>query len=146
MTCGFDGATASAPIDAIGWPSNSGTHVTPAFSVFHTPPSTAPKKYVVPSPGTPDTATVRPPRNGPIDLHCKPLNISGGTPWEFAVMLNVCTVKRKTSTKEARRTIESIRSKFPHTCRLGSIRLHFPMLEVRPGETLTWWIGGRASL
>ena len=42
-TRGSEGATASAPIDAIGWPSKIGSQVRPAFSLSHTPPPTAPK-------------------------------------------------------------------------------------------------------
>ena len=42
-TSGLDGATAIAPIEATGCPSNTGIHVRPAFTVFQTPPLTAPK-------------------------------------------------------------------------------------------------------
>jgi len=43
MMSGLDGATAMAPIEAIGAVSKIGFQVTPASSVFHTPPSTAPE-------------------------------------------------------------------------------------------------------
>src|SRR5205085_7480331 len=42
-TSGFDGATASAPIDATGCESKIGIHVRPALIVFQTPPFTDPK-------------------------------------------------------------------------------------------------------
>jgi hypothetical protein len=38
----FDGATAIAPIDAIGCESKIGNQVRPPFVVFHTPPPTEP--------------------------------------------------------------------------------------------------------
>src|ERR1039457_962473 len=38
-TFGSDGATASAPTDAMGWSSEIGAHVWPAFSDFQTPPA-----------------------------------------------------------------------------------------------------------
>ena len=40
---GFDGATAIAPIDAIGCESKMGVQVRPALTDFHTPPPTEPK-------------------------------------------------------------------------------------------------------
>ena len=43
MTLGFEGATASAPIEAIGCPSKIGVQVTPASVVFQMPPPTEPK-------------------------------------------------------------------------------------------------------
>jgi hypothetical protein len=43
MTLGSDGATVTAPIDAIDWSSKIGTHVRPALSLRHTPPPTDPK-------------------------------------------------------------------------------------------------------
>jgi len=38
-----EGATAIAPIEAMGCESKIGVQVRPAFSLFHTPPPTAPK-------------------------------------------------------------------------------------------------------
>jgi len=39
---GSEGATAIAPIDWVGCPSNIGCQVRPPSAVFHTPPFTAP--------------------------------------------------------------------------------------------------------
>ena len=36
-------STATAPIDPTGCPSNTGRHVRPEFSDFHSPPPTEPK-------------------------------------------------------------------------------------------------------
>jgi hypothetical protein len=69
MMFGSDGATSSAPIEAMGWLSKMGCQVIPAFVVFQTPPSTPPKKKVVPVAGTPVTAMERPPRKGPMSRH-----------------------------------------------------------------------------
>src|ERR1700682_3063442 len=85
MVLGSEGATASAPIEPTGWPSNMGTHTTPASVVFQIPPFTEPKSKVVESPGTPATATTRPPRKGPIKRHLSPFISSGGTGWAIAV-------------------------------------------------------------
>ncbi len=65
-TRGSDGATASAPTDGFTVSGHAGSHVSPAFSVFHTPPATAPNQNVRGSPATPDAASARPARNGPI--------------------------------------------------------------------------------
>jgi hypothetical protein len=40
---GFDGETASAPMEATGCLSKMGSHTVPASIVFQTPPSTEPK-------------------------------------------------------------------------------------------------------
>src|ERR1039458_9352348 len=61
-----EGATASAPIEATGWPSKIGVQTTPAFA----------------------TATARPPRNGPMRRHLSPFTSSGGTDWATAVMVS----------------------------------------------------------
>src|ERR1019366_2396300 len=97
MTLGFEGATTRAPIEAIGRPSKIGDHVTPASVVFQIPPPTEPKKKVAPSPGTPATATTRPPRNGPIILHCKPPKRSGETDWALVERFRGKTIRRKSS-------------------------------------------------
>src|SRR5580658_2004032 len=54
-----------------------GCHTVPASVVFHTPPSTPPKKKLPSLPGTPLTATTRPARKGPTIRHRSPLNSSG---------------------------------------------------------------------
>src|SRR5580698_494628 len=61
---------AIAPMDAVGSASKMGRQVRPAFSVFHTPPPTAPNRYSLGLPGTPSAGSTRPPRNGPIMRHC----------------------------------------------------------------------------
>ena len=43
LVSGADGATAIAPMDAMGCESNTGCHTRPASIDFHTPPFTAPK-------------------------------------------------------------------------------------------------------
>src|SRR5687768_15368937 len=48
-TSGFDGATATAPIDETRCASNSGVQVTPLFVVFHTPPAAAAMYITLPS-------------------------------------------------------------------------------------------------
>src|SRR5271170_496542 len=82
MTCGLDGATSSAPMEATAWPSKMGVQTVPASVVFQMPPSTEPKKKVRPSPGMPDAATERPPRKGPTNRQLNPFNRSedGGCP------------------------------------------------------------------
>src|SRR5580704_3510269 len=72
-----ESATAIAPIEAIFWSSNTGFHEAPTSVLFHTPPATAPKYQVLGSPGTPVTATTRPPRNGPIWRHFMPPSNAG---------------------------------------------------------------------
>ena len=42
---GFDGATAMAPMDAVGTLSKIGVHVRPLFAVFQTPPPNAFELY-----------------------------------------------------------------------------------------------------
>src|SRR5205823_9305415 len=59
------------------WSSNLGFHVAPTSVLFQTPPATPPKYQVVGSPGTPLTATTRPPRNGPICRHFMPPSNAG---------------------------------------------------------------------
>src|ERR1700686_5334922 len=49
----------------------------PTSVLFHTPPATPPKYQVSGSPGTPLTATTRPPRNGPICRHFIPPRSAG---------------------------------------------------------------------
>jgi len=44
---GFEGETATAPIDAIGCESKTGAHVRPEFVDFQRPPPTDPKKKVL---------------------------------------------------------------------------------------------------
>src|SRR5205807_10313684 len=41
-TFGFEGASATAPIDAVGWSLNTASHESPPSIVFHTPPAAAP--------------------------------------------------------------------------------------------------------
>src|SRR5215469_15519286 len=79
MVFGSDGATATAPIDPVDSASNTGIHVRPASSVFHTPPLFTPMKNVLGCPGTPVAPTVRPPRKGPIERQCKPPKRDAGT-------------------------------------------------------------------
>src|SRR2546426_7265734 len=81
MTFGSEGARASAPIDAIGSASNSGSQVTPAFRVRHTPPSPAPKENVAGSPGAPAPASTRPPRGGPMRGQRSGPYALGGVVW-----------------------------------------------------------------
>src|SRR5580700_3795346 len=64
-------------MEAIFCPSNIGCQVLPALVLFQTPPATAPKYQVAESPGTPLTATTRPPRNGPIWRHFMPPSKAG---------------------------------------------------------------------
>src|ERR1051326_4574885 len=52
--------------------SKSGVQFAPPSTVFQTPPATAPKYQVFGSSRTPSIAKARPPRNGPICLHCIP--------------------------------------------------------------------------
>src|SRR5579871_17064 len=79
MTFRSDSATAMAPIEAIFCSSKTGFHVAAASVLFHTPPATAPKYHVDGSPGTPVTASTRPPRKGPIWRHFIPDNSDGLT-------------------------------------------------------------------
>src|SRR6267378_811791 len=66
MVLPFDGATSTAPITSASLTlSNIGHQVAPALVVFHTPPAGMPTKNVPGSPMTPETAEMRPPRNGP---------------------------------------------------------------------------------
>src|ERR1700687_3980557 len=88
MVFGSEGATANAPIEATGWPSKIGVQTTPASVGFQIPPSTDPKKKVAGSPGTPATATTRPPRKGPISRHLSPFTSSGGTAWARTATVN----------------------------------------------------------
>src|SRR6185437_2601885 len=62
---GFDGATASAPIDCTGIESNTSVNVAPESSERHTPPDAAPRYQMRLLPGTPLTAEMRPPSAGP---------------------------------------------------------------------------------
>ncbi len=41
-TLGFEGASARAPIDDVGWSLNTASHESPPSVVFHTPPAAAP--------------------------------------------------------------------------------------------------------
>src|SRR5580692_8702023 len=59
-------------MEEIFCPSKTGFHEAPTSVLFHTPPPTPPKYQVAGSPGTPLTATTRPPRNGPICRHFMP--------------------------------------------------------------------------
>ena len=77
---------AIAPMEAVGSASKMGRQVRPAFSVFHTPPSTAPNRYSLGLPGTPSAGSTRPPRNGPIRRHC----ISGNRDCESCCCGNAC--------------------------------------------------------
>src|ERR1043165_4563942 len=63
---GFEGATAIAPIDPVGWSSKIGFHVRPASVVFQTPPLFTPMKNVSGRSGIPAAPTVRPARYGPM--------------------------------------------------------------------------------
>src|SRR5438552_8815147 len=58
---GFEGASATAPIDDVGWSLKTASHESPPSIVFHTPPAAAPSEYTLRSPGTPTTAATRPP-------------------------------------------------------------------------------------
>jgi hypothetical protein len=66
MMSGFDHDTPMSPIDPVGALSNSGRHVRPESSVFHTPPVCTPTKKTEGCVGIPTPATVRLARNGPI--------------------------------------------------------------------------------
>src|SRR5580692_7797774 len=66
-------------MEEIFCPSKTGFHEAPTSVLFHTPPPTPPKYQVAGSPGTPLTATTRPPRNGPICRHFMPPISSGLT-------------------------------------------------------------------
>src|SRR5215475_163538 len=87
MTLWSESATAMAPMEAIFWSSNTGCQVLPALVLFHTPPATPPKYQVLGSPGTPVTATTRPPRNGPICRHFMAPKSCGST-WVAAAALH----------------------------------------------------------
>src|SRR5205823_422457 len=65
--------------DGADVPAVAQTQVLPALVLFQTPPATAPKYQVAGSPGTPLTATTRPPRNGPTWRHFMPLKSCGST-------------------------------------------------------------------
>src|SRR5277367_5855376 len=80
-----ESATAMAPIEEIFCSSNMGFQDAPASMLFHTPPATPPKYQVEGSPGTPLTATTRPPRNGPIWRHFMPSSSAGFTSANAAV-------------------------------------------------------------
>src|ERR1039458_145779 len=84
MTLGSDGATSRAPIEPVASRSNMGVQVRPKSVVFHPPPFTAPMYKTFGCVDTPDTARVRPPRNGPTFRHrISPRNlVSMG--WEYA--------------------------------------------------------------
>ena len=41
-TCGFEGASVTSPIEAVGWLANTAWKVCPAFVVFQTPPVAVP--------------------------------------------------------------------------------------------------------
>src|ERR1035437_2273788 len=65
-TSGLDGATASAPTEALLiWPSVTGVQVLPPSEVFQSPPPVAPKKYSFGRAVLPAAAIERPPRSGP---------------------------------------------------------------------------------
>src|SRR5579863_10583170 len=64
-------------MEEIFCPSKTGFHEAPTSVLFHTPPPTPPKYQVAGSPGTPVTATTRPPRNGPICRHFMPPSKAG---------------------------------------------------------------------
>src|SRR5574341_111549 len=57
---GLLGASAMSPIDATGWSSKIGLNVSPASSVFHTPPEAEPTYTSFGLPGTPSTSATRP--------------------------------------------------------------------------------------
>src|SRR5580658_7218362 len=96
MICGLDGATSSAPMEATGWLSKIGVQTVPTSLVFQMPPPTEPKKKVRPSPGTPDAATERPPRNGPANRQLSPVKRSedGGCPAKARLKSEVRARKR----------------------------------------------------
>src|SRR5215469_7443327 len=66
MMLGFDGSSANAPTDPVGWPSKIGVQVRPKSSVFQTPPLVAATKKTLGWSAIPAMATVRPARNGPM--------------------------------------------------------------------------------
>src|SRR5580704_11334777 len=105
MVCGSEGAMAMAPMEAVGSESKTGRQVRPAFYVFQTPPSTAPKRYSLGLPGTPSAGSTRPPRNGPIRRHC----ISGNRDCESCCCENACCGQKIAAT-EANATNNSARN------------------------------------
>src|SRR2546425_5136220 len=65
---GSEGATATLPIDRVGWSSKSGWKVVPAFSVLNSPPVPVATKNCDGFPGTRAISLTRPPMlAGPID-------------------------------------------------------------------------------
>src|ERR1700736_5252884 len=79
-------------MEVVSRSSRSGCHVLPALVLFHTPPATAPKYHVAESPGTPLTATTRPPLKGPICRHLMPPNKSGLT-WAASGAANIAIAR-----------------------------------------------------
>src|SRR5687768_10632853 len=79
-TSGFGWKTATAPIDATGWSSKSGSHVRPPLTDFQTPPEAAPTYTTSGSDSTAAIAATRPliPA-GPIDRAFIPAKRSGST-------------------------------------------------------------------
>src|SRR5687767_6043370 len=66
---GFDSATAIAPIVPPKYLSVIGSQVSPPSVVLKTPPPVVPIQYSCGRAADPATATVRPPRYGPISRH-----------------------------------------------------------------------------
>src|SRR6266496_956800 len=59
-TSGFFGSTATVPIEYDGCASNTGVHVVPAFTVFHTPPECTATYQVLFSESGTVTSPIRP--------------------------------------------------------------------------------------
>src|SRR5437667_12892918 len=79
-TFGFEGASAIAPIDAVGWSLKTASHESPPSIVCHTPPAAGPTQYRLRSPGTPTTAATRPPAtDGPRFRNLRLLRASAPT-------------------------------------------------------------------
>jgi hypothetical protein len=66
MMSGLEGATATAPIEPVGWSSKIGVQVRPESVVFQTPPLQTPMKSTFGCEAIPATAFVRPPLKGPM--------------------------------------------------------------------------------
>src|ERR1019366_516904 len=109
MTLGSEGATSRAPIEPVGSRSKIGAHVRPKSVVFHTPPFTAPMQKTFGWPGPPETARVRPPRNGPTFRQCISLKSPVSICWLWAreAKLRAASRRRKEIAGEFRVMNES---------------------------------------
>src|SRR6185503_17832839 len=71
-TLGSEGATATEPVEEIGWLSNTGSQSPPPLVERQTPPAAVAANQVEGSPGTPATRATRPPMAGPMRRYSRP--------------------------------------------------------------------------